>query len=169
MGGQEQKFDDIRCVGRANSVLISSLQILEQDLGGRAGGYLCVADRKGLPVFLLRMGEVPEDKLNQYHTNALEKAMRLSYTYAYGGYTLSRHSRDENRQRWTGSVLGNLWIWSFSGFPEDCDEVFMVALALGYGDISHHRALVLLRAGEVDENPHFKKVDSLLHSLADIR
>ena len=121
MSGQGKKFDDIKCVGRSNSILIEILHILEPDLGERAGGYLCVADRKGLPVFLVRMGDIPEEKLKQYYRNALEKAERLSYAAQYVGDTLSRQSRDDKRERWTGAVVGTSWIWSFSGFPEDCD------------------------------------------------
>ncbi len=165
MSGHE-RFDGIRCVARGYTIITSLLQILAPDLGGREGGYLCVADRKGLPVFLVRMGEIPEEKLNQYYTNALEKALRLSYAHAFDGHMLSRQSRNEARQRWTGAVSGTIWIWSFSGFPEDCDEIFTVALALGYGDISYIEALRLLRHNCKDENPHLKKVDGLLQTLA---
>lgn len=169
MSSQGVLFDDIKCVAKANSILISLIQILEPDLGGRAGGYLCVADRKGLPVFLDRLGEIPEEKLNQYYTNALEKALRLSYAWLFAGHNLSRDSRDESRQRWIGAVVGNLWIWSFSGFPEDCDEIFTVALALGYGDITYGACQRLRATGYEIENPHFRKVDSYLRGIAGVR
>ena len=168
MDGQ-QKFDDIKCVSKTNLIFIELLHALSVELDGRAGGYLCVSDMEGLPVFLLRMGEMPEEKLNQYYTNALEKALRLSYTRQFAGYTLSRDSRDEERQRWTGAISGKSLIWSFSGFPEDCDEMFMVTLALGYGDISYHEACVLLNVGHLNEHPYFKKMDGLLKSLAGTR
>jgi|SRR3989344_3981170 len=169
MSGQK-RFDDINFVVKANSILISMLEILGPDLEGRAGGYLVVADEKGLPVFLDRLGEIPEEKLNQYYTNALEKALRLSHVQQFAGHSLSRDSRDEKRQRWTGAAVGKNWIWSFSGFPEDCDEIFTVSLALGYGDLTHHEACARLRAtGYEIVNPHFKKVDGFLRSLAGIR
>jgi len=168
MSGQDT-FDDINFVVKVNSIFISMLEILGPDLGGRAGGYLVVADKKGLPVFLDRIGEIPEEKLNQYYTNALEKALRLSYAQFFAGHSLSRDSRDENRQRWIGAVAGTSWLWSFSGFPEDCDEAFTTALALSYGDITYYQACQRLRAtGFEIINPHFKKVDGLLHSLAGV-
>lgn len=177
MSGQT-KFDDIACVAKANSILISVRGLLEKELEGRAGGYLVVADQKGLPVFLDRMGEIPEEKLNQYYTNALEKVRRLAYAHRFAGHKLSRQSRDENRQEWIGAAAGNDWLWSFSGFPEDCDEVFVVALALGcgdlhgdhgYNDIALAQAMLLLRVGARDENPHLNKVDGLLRTLGGAR
>lgn len=168
MSGQ-LTFDDIRCVARVNSIFISFRSLFESELEGRAGGYLCVVDRKGLPVFLDRLGDIPEEKLKQYYRNANEKAERLAYASHYSGHTLSRQSRDEKRERWIGAILGTEWIWSFSGFPEDCDEVFMVALALGYGDIAYPHACRLLRQGCYDESRLFKKVDSLLRTLAGIQ
>src|SRR3989344_1465644 len=102
---------------------------------GRKGGYLCIADLTGTPLFVVALGEMPEEKRKQYLRNALEKAERLSYTVRHGGHYLSRQSRDESRERWGGAVAGKDFIYSFSGFPEEADEIFMVILAIASGSL----------------------------------
>ena len=144
--------------GHAAAVFGLLKEYLGPELEGRAGGFLCVTDKKGLPVLISRIGEIPEEKLNQYYRNALEKARRLAFTHALAGHLLSRQSRDEKRERWTGAIVGKHWIWSFSGLLEPDDEVLSTLTALRHGDLSHDEACQRMRAESEDENPRFKKL-----------
>lgn len=137
--------DVAECAGAAErlfEVVLSKIGS-DKDMEGRLGGYLCIADRTGLPVLVVRLGEMSTAKATQYFRNALEKALRLALISGRCGDTLSRHSRDETRERWAGAVLGDEYVWSFSGLPEDADEMFVILLAHTEYDLSLYDASLL--------------------------
>jgi hypothetical protein len=132
-----------------------------REMKGRAGGYLCIADRTGVPLLVAEIGSMPEEKRKQYLRNALEKAERLSYTSRYGDHVVSRQSRDESRERWIGAVCGRQFIYSFSGLPEDGDELFVILLAFQRASISENDVRRCLA-----ENKYRVQADRLIKKFA---
>lgn len=152
-------FNAVGCISMANNYLISVLQRIgsEKEMHGRTGGYLCIADKTGHPLCIAPIGEMPEEKRKQYFRNAVEKAERLAYTSKYAGHLFSRTSRDEKREQWGGAISGTRFIWSFSGLPEDGDEIFMAILAAQRGDLTRTEVGCI----EMANNVYFEKLKKL--------
>lgn len=116
---------------------------------GKRGGYLCIARLDGIPLLVVRVGEPDEAKLARYIEFCQEKAARLAQN---PDHVLSRASRDPDQNRFGGAVRGKDYIASFSGFPEDLDEV-VSAMTLSTVDISFGEAM-----DRVGDNPYLIKI-----------
>lgn len=94
-------------------------------LGGRRGGYLCVAEGDtGNPHFTVLVGgSVSQEKLPKYYRLAHEKAVRLARNPKH----ISSFQSRDGKERFGGAVRTlNGWILSFSGFPELIDEALVL-------------------------------------------
>lgn len=160
----EQGLNVIRCISTAEILLPSILSYIgsETEIRGRAGGYLCVADKTGHPLCIAQIGDVPEEKRQQYFRNAIEKANRLGVLSLWVDHRFSRQSRNEQRERWGGAVRGRHFIWSFSGLPEDGDEMFMAILGARYDDLT----LIDIMTAELTGNIYFEKLKRLFPVVA---
>lgn len=98
----------------------------------RHGGYLCIANTIGMPLTIAPIGLLSNGTYERYLKNAPEKAIRLGRNPEH---VLSRQSRNEQLQQFSGAVRGSQRLYSFSGLPEAVDELFMLALAEKMGDL----------------------------------
>ena len=124
-------FDAERCITAAR---LSVAELLRHPRVGpllraekRFGGYFCVADEHGNPLLLIPIGSIADGKAEKYRTFCLEKAKRLA---SYRSHDLSRESRNPDREQWGGAVKAWPYIFSFSGFPEELDELLMFMVAV---------------------------------------
>ncbi len=98
----------------------------------RTGGYFCFAGHDGMPIFILKVGELPDiSKAEKYLLNAQEKCRRLATT----GGTLASETRDISVGKYAGAVAGTSYIYAFSGLPEFLDEAAMLLVAASDFDI----------------------------------
>lgn len=110
----------------------------------RTGGFLTIADLAGQPLLVMLIGTSPEDRLVRYWRNSLEKALRTSLT----GLASSRASRDQDRERWIGALRGRKLIGSFSGLPENFDEILVADVLVRTRDLASSQAKDLLNHNE---------------------
>ena len=109
----------------------------------KTGGYFCLMDlQTGAILTTTIIGSVTPEKAIRYKWLAEEKALRLFrlHTLSASPHISSYQSKDEKEDKWGGSVLGNRFIYSFSGFPQIIDEIAMLATALNFGDMPLDRA-----------------------------
>lgn len=118
----------------------------------RTGGYLTVADHAGQPLLVMLIGHSPVERLGRYWRNSLEKAQRTALSRT----ACSRATRDAARERWIGALLGKTTIVSFSGFPENFDEILVADVLVQMGDLGAKEARYLLY-----ENEDFRRLKSL--------
>lgn len=98
----------------------------------RRGGIAIIAlwDREGKLDYpkplVLRLGKVPEHKLERYMTNAFDKFTRMVY---FNSHSAAETAKEED-ERYYGGVsleLGAYQLYlSFSGLPEDYDELLVM-------------------------------------------
>jgi hypothetical protein len=88
------------------------------------------------------VGLIPEGRLSRYSDFSLEKALRL---LNYPSHLSSRESRSEPDLRFAGAVRGKHFVISFSGFPEDFDELLALWLAVLFGQLSPEEALEIAK------------------------
>jgi|GEM_PF-2346212 len=128
-----------------HGVLAASGRHEELESAGNAGGYYCIADQGTiLPLAIIPVGEIPSDKGAGRAARCIEKAARLS---RHPRHDRSWESRDPERDMWGGAVRGRRFIHSFSGLPEELDEVFCCIVACALGDMSKESARRMI--GEV--------------------
>lgn len=108
----------------------------------KSGGYFCLLDIKtGAILITTIIGSVDPAKAERYRQLAEEKALRLYRYYQLGMLHVSGwQSRNEANDEWGGSVLGNRYIYSFSGFPPLYDEAISLATAFQTNDMPVQRA-----------------------------
>lgn len=138
--------DAAKYVRLANEALARLLRHLPEKDKERTGGFFCLTDEEGQPRLVFQVGEVPVNKLAQYWRNANEKPHRTSLRQG----TSSRDSRDENRERWIGSLWAdgpNIY-GSFSGLPENFDEILVADVLVRAGDASVEEVLDALVRNE---------------------
>lgn len=117
----------------------------------RTGGYFCLLDlQTGAILITTIIGSVHPDKAQKYKQFAEEKAIRLYHFYRFAcdscvPHISSYQSKNESEDKWGGSVLGNRYIYSFSGFPQIIDEIAMLATALELNDMPRDRAEEIMR------------------------
>lgn len=127
------------------------------DMEGRSGCVLVVAEKDGMPLLSIRLGEPPKDKRLAYHRNALAKADNLGTIAGYGD-RLGVATADANCERYRGAFLGSNLIWSVSGFSEERDEMFSMVLAVEMNDVSLQSALDIARHAK---NPYLESLEVL--------
>lgn len=130
---EDQRFGPFGSIANRAHFIATRVQMAFKDhhnedlLGGRMGGYLCVAEGEtGNPHFTVLVGgHVNQEKLPKYYHLSHEKAVRLSQNPTH---VSSFQSRDGKNQ-FGGAVrtLDGL-IYSFSGFPELIDEALVLVL-----------------------------------------
>ena len=114
----------------------------------REGGYFTVVyedTEQPLRLHTLeRIGRLSTEKAELYRNFAQEKAKRL---HAHPEHRTSRESRNEAQERYGGAIRarkdGQVYIFSFSGFPEIWDEAFMLFLALNFNYIQMEEMLAI--------------------------
>ena len=99
-------------------------------LADRHGGYFAFTDQVGRPLLLSLIGTVPHEKLDRYRTFCLEKAARLA---SHVSHDLSRESRNPAKDQYGGAIKSLPYILSFSGLPEELDELLMFMVAVKTG------------------------------------
>ncbi len=125
----------------------------------KMGGYFCLLDRKtGVILIMTIIGSVDPSKAARYKRLAEEKALRLFDFRLNFSHISSRVSANEAEDKWPGSVLGNRFIYSFSGFPPTYDEAISLATAFKTNDMPADRAESIMfassrRASEVMSHP----------------
>lgn len=108
----------------------------------KTGGYFCLLDlRTGAILTTTIIGSVPPEKTLRYKWLAEEKALRLYrfHTLIDCRHVASYQSRNEPDDKWGGAVLGDRFIYSFSGFPEIYDEAISLAVAHKRKDMPKER------------------------------
>ena len=130
---EDQRFGPFGSIANRANFIAARIQMAfvdhstEDFLGGRKGGYLCVAEGdSGNPHFTVLVGgHVNQKKLPRYYHLSHEKAVRLSQNPTH---VSSFQSRDgENKFGGAVRTLNGL-IYSFSGFPELVDEALVLSL-----------------------------------------
>jgi len=127
---------------------------------GRAScGFFTIRSKNdGGVLLVIRVGEVPTEKLERYLLLSLEKSQRV-YT---SNLASSWQTRDEAVDKWGGAVLVNDaddgLILSFSGLPELADEavVMMTAVLLGWNTRKE-----MLAISAISSNPFFPTLEKL--------
>jgi|GEM_PF-6257686 len=87
------------------------------------------------------LGKPARNKIEKYKAFSREKAVRLHHN---PGMLLSYLCRDEAAEQYGGSVRGNGFLHSISGWPQDLDEVHALAAAVKTGDMTLDQALARL-------------------------
>lgn len=121
---------------------VTSLAIQQLADSSKMGGYFCLLDiQTGSILVTTIIGTVNSSKALKYKQLAEEKALRLHHLHIFGGSVISSYqSRNEEEEKWGGAVLGERFIYSFSGLPELHDECISLSIASVAGDIPTYRA-----------------------------
>jgi hypothetical protein len=107
---------------------------------GKAGGYYSQTSREyGVCTLLLPSGPIPGDKVEGRRDFSLEKGFRL-WTHLGQGHCTSFQSRDPTNNKWGGAVAGFESLHSFSGCPEELDQVYSCLMAVRFDDMSFEEA-----------------------------
>ncbi|MDO8482686.1 MAG: hypothetical protein Q7S86_02620 [bacterium] len=119
----------------------------------RTGGYFCLADRSGMPLLIVAVGEVADnEKAVRYFVNAQEKCRRLTKSNTW----LASDTRDTENGKYGGAMKGHDYIYGFSGLPEDLDEAAMIILCANRHDLP---ILITAEAlAEKSQNQFFSKL-----------
>lgn len=116
---------------------------------GKRGGFFCLMDKKTGEILLLCLiGQVPFEKIERYRSLAQEKATRL-FSHLTEGHLTSYESRDPVNDKWGGAIVGDKYIHSFSGFPEDGDSFIVSMSAYRMQDISKRRMRFIIRISKI--------------------
>jgi len=127
-------------------------------LSDKTGGYLTVADLKGIPLFVTIIGEVSEDKAEKYFLfSHSKKVIPIVGENIMSSYQVRNPSEDI----WAGSIKGEKFIYSFSGLTEYLDEICSITTSLIFGDKIHQEFFTKSRM------PNIEKVIDLLYKLPD--
>lgn len=121
------------------------------------GGYLTIADMDGAPLLIVGLGVVDMRKKAKYLRLSQEKARRLAREVRENQHVLSRQSRNPERNQWSGAVAGNFCIASFSGLPEDLDEVF-AAVVLRDSDGCNNESVLREHGNEWVDKINFSRL-----------
>lgn len=115
-----------------------------------AGGTFSLTDEHGVPYFGFQVGDPPLEKRQGRWARSFEKSLRA----AHGHCKTSRATRQPVLDRWGGSLWGNFSMYrgSFSGFPEDYDEIFVADVMVAARDMSAAEA-----KRQLGPNKTFKK------------
>jgi hypothetical protein len=137
-------------VAQAGTVLGNLLPHLPETDDHHFGGVFCLARSNGQPILVTVVGDVARNKHPQCWTHALEKATRIGKN----GDDSARLTRCPPEQ-WAGAFRSRAsgFIGSFSGLPEDFDEIFVVNLMVDIGAMEPHEAFELVR-----DNPEFERL-----------
>lgn len=98
----------------------------------RTGGFLCVGDSQGRPIWVCAIGAPPEDKWDRCLAFCQEKVRRLG---GHPDHLRSMQSRDPKADQYGGALRGEKYIVAFSGFPEELDEVIAGISLCKEGDL----------------------------------
>jgi len=114
-----------------------------------AGGVFCLADNAGQLIASFVVGSVPDEKRAKYWELAHEKVARMIAS----GAVSSRATRDPAQGRWAGALRGkeSKLCASFSGLPENFDEIVVARALVDGEDLTPEEGRVLL-----SENADFK-------------
>jgi hypothetical protein len=113
---------------------------------GKDAGYYARYDRSsGVMSTVIKLGSplsvASQESMARRFEFACEKVTRLA---AYPVHYTSRESRDPDSDKYGGAVRGDNDLHSFSGLPEDLDEVLSTLFAVFFGDMTLERARRLL-------------------------
>jgi hypothetical protein len=86
----------------------------------KQGGFLCIADKTGRPLVIHALGSPTAEKWDACLAFCEEKVRRLGMNPTH---QRSWQSRNPEQLQYGGAVRGEDFIVSFSGFPEELDEV----------------------------------------------
>lgn len=113
----------------------------------KTGGYFCLLDIKtGAILITTIIGSVSPEKAAKYKRLAEEKALRLYERHiAWIDHVSSFQSANEVNEQYGGSVLGNRFIYAFSGFPAIYDEAIMLATAHKHQDMPAERRAKIIQ------------------------
>jgi hypothetical protein len=122
-------------IERARIILPWMLERVDDPL--KSGGCLVlyVPNPSKTPLLTCFLGNIVEEsKRPRYFQFALEKAVRLAHEHP--DHATSWESRNPEQMRFGGAIVTSTehpYSLSFSGFPEDADEAFVIAVALYAG------------------------------------
>jgi hypothetical protein len=101
----------------------------------RQSGYFTLRDLStGRVIFTIMLGDVPKEKQEKYLQLSLEKGDRLykNYKITFKNFS-SWQTRNPDKDMWGGAIRAGIYILSFSGLAELCDEALVLELALTMG------------------------------------
>ena len=127
----------------------------EPEWAGRTGVYFCIADERGEPAVIARVGE--PTKPEKYLAFCQEKAKRLA---AHPEHVSSYQSRNPAQDHWGGAIRANYWLMAPSGAPELGDEALVMGTAwvLRLADED-----TLAAIAKYSNNPYWQRLRDSLH------
>lgn len=133
-------------IGIANRC--AGVAMMSEELIGKFGGYLCVADMDtGIPLLTAVIGTPSSEKGTKYQRFAEEKCSRLA---KHSNHVSSWQTRDVDSLQFGGAIRTLRRILGFSGFPEPWDEALCIATALEVGEMNEELAKKILEASGND-------------------
>lgn len=123
---------------------------------GYSGGYFClkVIGAEGFLIEPMLVGEIEDEKGKRSLAFCQEKAHQLE-KHVPEGHVLSRQSRNPENNEWGGAILiengHTKYIFSFSGLPEDLDEITMLRTVYVLGRISQYNAIEMAMISGIEE------------------
>lgn len=98
----------------------------------RQSGYFTLRDiTSGRVIFILMLGQVPNEKQEKYLQFSLEKGDRLYKDYKKNFKNFSSwQTRDPDKDKWGGAIRAGKYVLSFSGLSELLDEALVLEIAL---------------------------------------
>lgn len=113
---------------------------------GKDAGYYARYDRvSGTMLTVIKLGNehsiAGQVSMARRFEFACEKVLRLA---AHPAHDTSAKSRSPDDDKYGGAVRGETELHSFSGLPEDLDEVLSTLFAVFFGDMTFERAKRLL-------------------------
>jgi hypothetical protein len=107
----------------------------------RFGGYVSVTNLSGSLLLCCAIGDFSVEKRADYIAFSQEKAVRLA---ANASHSLSSQSREPDLMKFGGAVKGENIIVSFSGCPEEVDELISVLVLRELDELTREKAKELL-------------------------
>ena len=132
------------------------------DFFEKRGGFLCIMDKKtGAIVGTFLVGSVPVEKAARYLALAPEKATRL-FVHINDGHLTSYESRNPDADQWGGAIVGERFIYSFSGYPEDGDSFIVTSTAYAVGDLKEEKREEIIKRSRIGYLTNIPELQKLL-------
>ena len=143
----------------ANQIMKHPMIAEECRKEGRTGGYFCLArfSNSDPASFLIgKVGSPNPEKSEKYRRFCEEKVSRL---FRHPLDRLSRQSRDEQKEQWSGGGRGNKLIVAVSFLPEHADEIWSLGFLRSISDLSFYEAAAILDSHPNEFEPIYYDLD----------
>ena len=117
-----------------NHIMPAIINLRENPKPHKRSGYLTIRSKtNGKILFVAEIGDCPQFKAKRYFEFSVEKGERL---FHHPKHISSWQSRDPEKEKRGGAIVGSELIISFSGLPELLDEAAVIVFAKFFGWIS---------------------------------